>query len=158
MSRISHTLFSFSKSFNPPSGLPFLLSFPRLLSFGSSCRRYTMSKPLREYKLVIVGGGGTLAIASQKHFILIPSYRCRQICSYHSVHPVPVCWWVWPHYWRYVKYSYRVWCFCLCEIVEDFLGSWFWISTLDSYRKQCVIDGETALLDVLDTAGQEEYR
>ncbi|OZJ02171.1 Ras-like protein 1, partial [Bifiguratus adelaidae] len=27
----------------------------------------------------------------------------------------------------------------------------------DSYRKQCVIDGETALLDVLDTAGQEEY-
>lgn len=29
---------------------------------------------------------------------------------------------------------------------------------LDSYRKQCVIDSETALLDVLDTAGQEEYR
>ncbi|KAH6600353.1 hypothetical protein BASA50_002364 [Batrachochytrium salamandrivorans] len=27
----------------------------------------------------------------------------------------------------------------------------------DSYRKQCVIDQETALLDVLDTAGQEEY-
>ncbi|KAI7905173.1 ras-like protein 3 [Cokeromyces recurvatus] len=27
----------------------------------------------------------------------------------------------------------------------------------DSYRKQCVIDDETALLDVLDTAGQEEY-
>jgi GTPase KRas protein len=27
----------------------------------------------------------------------------------------------------------------------------------DSYRKQCVIDGEVALLDVLDTACQEEY-
>jgi GTPase KRas len=27
----------------------------------------------------------------------------------------------------------------------------------DSYRKQCIIDDETALLDVLDTAGQEEY-
>ena len=27
----------------------------------------------------------------------------------------------------------------------------------DSYRKQCVVDSETALLDVLDTAGQEEY-
>lgn len=27
----------------------------------------------------------------------------------------------------------------------------------DSYRKQCVIDEEVALLDVLDTAGQEEY-
>ena len=28
---------------------------------------------------------------------------------------------------------------------------------IDSYRKQCVIDDEVALLDVLDTAGQEEY-
>ncbi|KAI8372127.1 ras family-domain-containing protein [Blakeslea trispora] len=27
----------------------------------------------------------------------------------------------------------------------------------DSYRKQSVIDDETALLDILDTAGQEEY-
>ncbi|KTW27121.1 Ras-like protein [Pneumocystis jirovecii RU7] len=27
----------------------------------------------------------------------------------------------------------------------------------DSYRKQCVIDDEIALLDILDTAGQEEY-
>jgi len=30
--------------------------------------------------------------------------------------------------------------------------------TEDSYRKQVVIDGETCLLDILDTAGQEEYR
>jgi len=27
----------------------------------------------------------------------------------------------------------------------------------DSYRKQCVVDEEAALLDILDTAGQEEY-
>ncbi|KAJ3212035.1 Ras GTPase [Dinochytrium kinnereticum] len=27
----------------------------------------------------------------------------------------------------------------------------------DSYRKQCVIEGEPVVLDVLDTAGQEEY-
>ena len=27
----------------------------------------------------------------------------------------------------------------------------------DSYRKQVVIDGETCLLDILDTAGQEDY-
>jgi GTPase KRas protein len=27
----------------------------------------------------------------------------------------------------------------------------------DSYHKQCIIDEEVALLDVLDTAGQEEY-
>lgn len=32
------------------------------------------------------------------------------------------------------------------------------ISVEDSYRKQVVIDGETCLLDILDTAGQEEYR
>ncbi len=32
------------------------------------------------------------------------------------------------------------------------------VSTEDSYRKQVVIDGETCLLDILDTAGQEEYR
>jgi GTPase KRas protein len=31
------------------------------------------------------------------------------------------------------------------------------IESADSYRKQCQIDDETALLDVLDTAGQEEY-
>ncbi|VDM36093.1 unnamed protein product, partial [Hydatigera taeniaeformis] len=28
----------------------------------------------------------------------------------------------------------------------------------DSYRKQVNIDGETCMLDILDTAGQEEYR
>ncbi|KAF9053257.1 ras-like protein [Panaeolus papilionaceus] len=28
----------------------------------------------------------------------------------------------------------------------------------DIYRKQCVIDEEVALLDILDTAGQEDYR
>lgn len=28
----------------------------------------------------------------------------------------------------------------------------------DSHRKQVVIDSETCLLDILDTAGQEEYR
>lgn len=31
------------------------------------------------------------------------------------------------------------------------------MQAIDSYRKQCVIDEEVALLDVLDTAGQEEY-
>lgn len=33
----------------------------------------------------------------------------------------------------------------------------FFPSSQDSYRKQVVIDGETCLLDILDTAGQEEY-
>ncbi|KAI2661891.1 Pleckstrin homology domain-containing family A member 2 [Labeo rohita] len=31
------------------------------------------------------------------------------------------------------------------------------VQVQDSYRKQVVIDGETCLLDILDTAGQEEY-
>lgn len=31
------------------------------------------------------------------------------------------------------------------------------LTPTDSYRKRCVIDTEDALLDVLDTAGQEEY-
>ncbi|KAH8795589.1 protein ras-1 [Hyaloscypha finlandica] len=55
------------------------------------------SKFLREYKLVVVGGGGS-------HFV--------------------------------DEYD---------PIIED------------TYRKQCVIDGEVVLLDVLDTVGQEEY-
>jgi GTPase SAR1 family protein len=29
--------------------------------------------------------------------------------------------------------------------------------SVDSYRKQAIIDNEVALIDVLDTAGQEEY-
>ena len=28
----------------------------------------------------------------------------------------------------------------------------------DSYTKQCVIDDQVARLDILDTAGQEEFR
>jgi len=34
-----------------------------------------------------------------------------------------------------------------------------WNPTIeDSYRKQCLIDGEVVCLDVLDTAGQEEFK
>ncbi|KAL4402526.1 Ras1 protein [Malassezia pachydermatis] len=67
------------------------------------------AKFLREYKLVVVGGGGVGKSAltiqfSQNHFV--------------------------------DEYD---------PTIED------------SYRKQCMIDDEVALLDVLDTAGQEEY-
>ena len=31
-------------------------------------------------------------------------------------------------------------------------------SLVGSYRKQCVIDDETVVLDILDTADQENYR
>ena len=52
----------------------------------------------------------------------------------------------------------------LCSWIDDVLNTGvnddvtFDIITEDSYRKQVVIDGETCLLDILDTAGQEEYR
>ncbi|PVG04102.1 ras protein [Serendipita vermifera] len=62
---------------------------------------------LREYKLVVVGGGGVGKSALTIQFIQ-------------------------SHFVRF-------------QTIED------------SYRKQCVIDDEVALLDVLDTAGQEEY-
>ncbi|KAL0078622.1 ras-like protein 1 [Phycomyces blakesleeanus] len=71
-----------------------------------------MSKPssfVREYKLVMVGGGGVGKSALTIQFI-----QSHFVDEYDPT-------------------------------IED------------SYRKQCVIDGETALLDVLDTAGQEEY-
>ncbi|CCG82170.1 RAS small monomeric GTPase RasA [Taphrina deformans PYCC 5710] len=73
---------------------------------------------LREYKLVVVGGGGVGKSALtiqliQSHFVdeYDPTIEVRRHTD----------------------------------------------SAIDSYRKQCVIDDEVALLDVLDTAGQEEY-
>lgn len=64
---------------------------------------------IKEYKLVVVGGGGV-----GKSALTI------QLCQSHFVD----------------EYD---------PTIED------------SYRKQCVIDNEPATLDVLDTAGQEEY-
>ncbi|KAI4286627.1 MAG: hypothetical protein L6R35_004115 [Caloplaca aegaea] len=70
-------------------------------------------KFLREYKLVVVGGGGV-----GKSCLTI------QLIQSHFVD----------------EYDPTIEAMCK-----------------DSYRKQCVIDEEVALLDVLDTAGQEEY-
>lgn len=69
----------------------------------------SMAQILREYKLVVVGGGGVGKSALTIQFI-----------QNHFVD----------------EYD---------PTIED------------SYRKQCLIDDEPALLDVLDTAGQEEY-
>jgi GTPase KRas protein len=91
------------------------------------------SQFVREYKLVVVGGGGT---------------------SCYYLHPS-------------IHLSLFV-CVCLClkgvgksALTIQFIQSHFvdeYDPTIeDSYRKQCVIDEEVALLDVLDTAGQEEY-
>ncbi|KAM7191056.1 ras small monomeric GTPase [Naviculisporaceae sp. PSN 640] len=67
------------------------------------------SKITREYKLVVVGGGGV-------------GKSCLTI-----------------------------------RMVQDHFLDEYDPTIEDSYRKQCVVDGTVALLDVLDTAGQEEY-
>ncbi|ELU40468.1 Ras domain-containing protein [Rhizoctonia solani AG-1 IA] len=70
---------------------------------------YSKAQLYREYKLVVVGGGGVGKSALTIQFI-----QSHFVDEYDPT-------------------------------IED------------SYRKQCVIDDEVALLDVLDTAGQEEY-
>jgi len=67
------------------------------------------SKFLREYKLVVVGGGGV-------------GKSCLTI-----------------------------------QLIQSHFVDEYDPTIEDSYRKQCMIDEEVALLDVLDTAGQEEY-
>ncbi|KAK7032851.1 ras-like protein [Favolaschia claudopus] len=81
---------------------------------------------LREYKLVVVGGGGVGKSALTIQFIqehFVDDYDPSS-CFFDSL-------------------MYKA----------NFSSS----AIEDSYRKQCVIDDEVALLDVLDTAGQEEY-
>ncbi|MCJ1463476.1 Ras GTPase [Pseudocyphellaria aurata] len=68
-----------------------------------------LMKFLREYKLVVVGGGGV-------------GKSCLTI-----------------------------------QLIQSHFVDEYDPTIEDSYRKQCVIDDEVALLDVLDTAGQEEY-
>ncbi|KAF9237639.1 ras-like protein [Melanogaster broomeanus] len=84
---------------------------------------------LREYHLVVVGGGGVGKSALtiqfiQSHFVdeYDPTIEGKSL----MFSPIPAL----SHH-----------CFTI----------------LDSYRKECTIDDEVALLDVLDTAGQEEY-
>jgi GTPase KRas protein len=42
-------------------------------------------------------------------------------------------------------------------VTDNFLDGEYDPTIEDSYRKQVMIDEETALLDILDTAGQEEF-
>lgn len=81
---------------------------------------------LREYKLVVVGGGGV-----GKSCLTIQLIQSHFVDEYDPTIEGT----------RASPRSRRSLAYC----------------TLDSYRKQCVIDDEVALLDVLDTAGQEEY-
>ncbi|KAJ7039595.1 ras family-domain-containing protein [Mycena alexandri] len=77
---------------------------------------------LREYKLVVVGGGGTNTLLLQ-----------------------------WPIASQSRKSALTI------QFIQEHFVDEYDPTIEDSYRKQCVIDDEVALLDVLDTAGQEEY-
>ena len=84
------------------------------------------SQFLREYKLVVVGGGGV-----GKSCLTIQLIQSHFVDEYDpTIEGMSL----------------------FLHDVESLL-----IKATDSYRKQCVIDDEVALLDVLDTAGQEEY-
>ena len=80
---------------------------------------------LREYKLVVVGGGGV-----GKSCLTIQLIQAHFVDEYDPT----------------IEGVY------ILDITITLLNR-----RPDSYRKQCVIDDEVALLDVLDTAGQEEY-
>ncbi|KAI9713487.1 MAG: Ras GTPase [Bogoriella megaspora] len=111
------------------------------------------SKFLREYKLVVVGGGGvgksclTIQLI-QSHFVdeydptiegshLTISLDLSSIISYSNLSFQSI--------YGDLSANERI-----SQLTQSSRKS-------DSYRKQCVIDDEVALLDVLDTAGQEEY-
>ncbi|KAH8808843.1 protein ras-like protein-1 [Xylogone sp. PMI_703] len=114
------------------------------------------SKFLREYKLVVVGGGGvgksclTIQLI-QSHFVdeYDPTIEGRSTASFPSTSdflpsssPMP---------------SLAAPDFPIPIVKEPEKANIASHIITDSYRKQCVIDDEVALLDVLDTAGQEEY-
>ncbi|BGP14570.1 RAS1 protein [Rhodosporidiobolus nylandii] len=106
---------------------------------------------LREYKLVVVGGGGVGKSALTIQFIqshFVDEYDPTIV----SLPPVPP------------PLSYRAVPAVAGTTSERATGgqdegqlSSQRARPRDSYRKQCMIDEEVALLDVLDTAGQEEY-
>lgn len=55
--------------------------------------------------------------------------------------------------WRNLLLNWVCVPFKRCTVITQTV----FLPSQDSYRKQVVIDGETCLLDILDTAGQEEY-
>lgn len=120
---------------------------------------------MTEYKLVIVGGGGVgrtnptfspLSLLFLSFFLskkLSGWLEIRQVCTHHSTHPKPF------HRRKFHRiYSAMVVCFGFLIVLSHFHIPQEYDPTIeDSYRKQVTIDEETSLLDILDTAGQEEY-
>ena len=91
--------------------------------------------------MVVVGGGGV-----GKSCLTIQLIQSHFVDEYdptiEGAHPesINALFFFWFQYWL---------------TLENFF--FFFYLPTDSYRKQCMVDDEVALLDVLDTAGQEEY-
>lgn len=103
----------------------------------------------REFKLVVVGGGGVGKSALTIQFIqrfVVDRSRGDHQGDHLTPSLCPVTLWTNMILQLRVRTSGET-------RYDDRVADRF----PDSYRKQCVIDEEVALLDVLDTAGQEEY-
>ncbi|KAI5930841.1 GTPase HRas [Manis javanica] len=46
----------------------------------------------------------------------------------------------------------------IIQLIKNHFVEEYYPTIEDSYRKQLIIDGESCVLDILDTAGQEEFR
>ena len=100
-----------------------------------------VSKDLTEYKLVVVGGGGVGKSALTIQFIQVNSrlYVRSLMVPLLCVRRVG----------KVVHLS------SLTPTLQSHFVEEYDPTIEDSYRKQCVIDDEVAVLDILDTAGQE---
>lgn len=101
------------------------------------------------YKIVIVGEGGVGKSAitiqlTQSHFV--SGIRFLNIVFTFFFFCVVK---------TYIFFTFRIWpnyrYFKLCEAI------FYYLFLENSYRKQILVDGNPVMLDILDTAGQEEY-
>ena len=132
-----------------------------------TCYACVSAQFLREYKLVVVGGGGTSSFSFLTPLDIPFSPRTPTDSTHHPslLHLLGVgksaltIQFIQSHFVD--GYDPTIEGGPTALITTYPLPIWrlsfgYGMAT-DSYRKQCVIDDEVALLDVLDTAGQKEY-
>ncbi len=99
------------------------------------------SAKLKELRLVVFGSGGVGKSALTIQFIQV-----RPVCAVrHSQ-------------WMWVRWFTNIYILLPSPRHQSHFVTEYDPTIEDSYRKQCVIDEEPALLDILDTAGQEVCR